>query len=260
MTLLKVGVLQLKFGNTSSDDTFENVLSRARALCVEHRLDLLVLPELWTASTHSADVILRSLLDLKAFQTVTDHIMSGINTSIILGSFPLMTIYGVKNTVIYRSRNGVWQTNLYKAVPFGFGEGESSVVAAGAAVNTIELGGVTAQVLVCFDLRFPELFRVLSPPPAIFILVASWPLSRIDVWEKLLVARATENQSWVVASNSSGDDLGLALGGRSKIISPSGQVVLSLSAHEEFGHFEINLEEVEQLRTVFPVDDYRPKL
>lgn len=259
LAFLKVGLMQLHFGTQLLEAPFEKILLKARELSIENELDLLVLPELWTASTHSPDVILSRQLDLSRFQTVTDEIMRGATTALVLGSFPLMTPYGIRNTAIYRSLDGEWKTNLYKAVPFGFGKGESSVISPSDSVNGIEIGGVTAQVRVCFDLRFPELFRVLSPPPMIYVLVASWPLSRIDLWEKLLIARAIENQSWVIATNGSGDDLGLSLGGRSMIISPEGRVNLSLEANEEYGDFRINIDEVEHLRSVFPVNAYRPK-
>lgn len=85
--------------------------------------------------------------------------------------------------------------------------------------------GVTG-LATCYDLRFPEMFRAMTAAGAeAFLIPSGWPTQRIAHWDALLPARAIENQSWVVGCNQVGDQKGLALGGHSAVIDPTGVTV-----------------------------------
>jgi omega-amidase len=68
--------------------------------------------------------------------------------------------------------------------------------------------GTTVALFVCYDLRFPELFRAAAARhrPELFVVIASWPEARILHWERLLCARAIENQAYVIGVNRTGND------------------------------------------------------
>ena len=95
-------------------------------------------------------------------------------------------------------------------------------------------GDLKISPLICYDLRFPELFRLAQRHGANVLAVsACWPVARIDAWRQLLIARAIENQSWVLGCNRVGDDPNLSYGGTSMIIGPDGVVLAEADQTEE---------------------------
>jgi predicted amidohydrolase len=121
--------------------------------------------------------------------------------------------------------------------------------------------GKTAMA-ICYDLRFPELFRRYALEGAqMVILPAEWPAERIEHWRTLVQARAIENQYYIVATNTCGEIGGTVFGGHSMLVDPWGKVLIE--AGDEPGLFtvEIELERVEQIRQRIPVfEDRRPEL
>jgi predicted amidohydrolase len=104
-------------------------------------------------------------------------------------------------------------------------------------------GGVELGLSICYDVRFPELYRILAIRGArVFSVPAAFtvPTTR-DHWEVLLRARAIEDQAFVVAANQIGEhEPGLRSGGRSMIVDPWG-IVLALAADRE-GHVVADLD------------------
>ena len=115
-------------------------------------------------------------------------------------------------------------------------------------------------VFICYDLRFPELFRAVSDKVSAVIIPANWPAKRSKHWKTLLQARAIENQVYILAVNCQGDMNGQYYSGDSCIINPNGDILDSLSDCEGVIHFDLP-DDVEQYRNSFPVlKDRRPKL
>lgn len=84
-----------------------------------------------------------------------------------------------------------------------------------------------AGLAICYDLRFPELFRRYALDGArLMILPAEWPTVRQAHWRTLLRARAIENQCFVLACNRVGESKGVAFGGASAVIDPWGQALV----------------------------------
>jgi len=107
--------------------------------------------------------------------------------------------------------------------------------------------------LICYDLRFPELWRPAAAAGAeIFTLGASWPNTRQAHWRALLIARAIENQAFVVAANRVGDDPHLSYSGGSIIISPMGEVLAEAGEEEAVLAAELDLAGLRRWRAEFP--------
>ena len=105
-------------------------------------------------------------------------------------------------------------------------EGENSF-AAGRALHIVDCGFAKVCPLVCYDLRFPELWRIAAHAGAeVFTIGAAWPAKRQEHWRQLLVARAIENQAYVVASNRVGSDPTHTYAGGAVIIDPHGTRVI----------------------------------
>ena len=107
--------------------------------------------------------------------------------------------------------------------------------------------------LICYDLRFPVWSRNDMAYDLLFYS-SNWPAGRNDVWEVLLKARAIENQSFVIGINRVGTDgLSVSYIGNSQVISPKGNVIVSLSDEESFLYYELDLKELKEFRKKFPV-------
>ncbi|MEP6993681.1 MAG: carbon-nitrogen family hydrolase [Acidobacteriota bacterium] len=146
-----------------------------------------------------------------------------------------------------------------KIHPFSFG-GEHRVYAGGDRVVTVDVEGVRVTPLVCYDLRFPEPFRLAAAETDLFAVVANWPDARRDAWRTLLKARAIENLCYVAGVNRAGEGGGLRYAGDSAVISPWGEVLVEGDAAEAVLLCEVDPAVVRETRAKFPaLDDRRPE-
>jgi predicted amidohydrolase len=116
-------------------------------------------------------------------------------------------------------------------------------------------GGVELGLTVCYDLRFPELYRILAVRGARVLTVPSaFTLATTrDHWEPLLRARAIENQAFVIAANQIGEHAkGFRSGGRSMIVDPWGVVLAQAPDAETFITAELDLERQAEIRRTLP--------
>ncbi len=105
---------------------------------------------------------------------------------------------------------------------------EDKCLVPGDALVTVRLGGFTFGLMICYDIRFPEMARALALAGAdVLAVLAAWPPPRIEHWRLLNAARAVENQIYVAAANLVGSDGPLAFVGNSIILDPSGKPIAS---------------------------------
>jgi predicted amidohydrolase len=103
---------------------------------------------------------------------------------------------------------------------------EDRWLGAGSQPVSVDLGFTQASLAICYDLRFPELFRGYAVKGVRLLLIpAEWPMLRIEHWRTLLKARAIENQVIVAAVNACGDSAGTVFGGHSAVIDAWGEVL-----------------------------------
>ena len=116
-----------------------------------------------------------------------------------------------------------------KVHPFSYGREGESYTGGNALARytwTADDGALSVCPAVCYDLRFPELFRLGALDGArAFVLGANWPAPRQHHWRALLIARAIENQALFLAVNRCGDDPHLPYAGGSIAVSPTGEVL-----------------------------------
>src|SRR5690606_23399722 len=106
---------------------------------------------------------------------------------------------------------------------------------------------------ICYDLRFPELFRIgLGMGAEAFCLGANWPQARQNHWRALAIARAIENQAFVFALNRTGADPHLQYGGGSIAVGPKGEILGELGDEEQVLSVEVDPEVVHAWRREFP--------
>jgi predicted amidohydrolase len=132
---------------------------------------------------------------------------------------------------------------------------EHETYTAGNAPVIVEIHGVQLALLVCFDLRFPELFRDVAAEVDGFVVIASWPSARQSHWETLLRARAIENQAFVVGVNRSGRGGELEYQGGSVVYGPWGEALATGAG----AIAELKRGDITAARTKFPlIEDRRP--
>ncbi len=115
--------------------------------------------------------------------------------------------------------------------------------------------GVQLGLTVCYDLRFPELYRILAVRGARILTVpAAFTLATTrDHWEVLLRARAIEDQAFVIAANQVGEHApGLRSGGRSMIVDPWGVVLAQAPDMETFITADLDLDRQAEVRRTLP--------
>jgi predicted amidohydrolase len=153
--------------------------------------------------------------------------------------------------------HGEYVESYSKIHLFGFDDGEKTRFQAGNELSLINRYGVDLGFAICYDLRFPELFRKYrSLGTSVFIIPASWPEPRVEHWTTLLKARAIENQAFVIGCNAVGIQGDVTLGGRSMIISPLGKVYGEASPNnEELLIVTLDFSETEDTRIRFPVNE-----
>lgn len=139
-----------------------------------------------------------------------------------------------------------------KIHPFSLG-GEAQGHEAGTEIVTFPWSGFTVAPFVCYDLRFPEIFRAAASRGAnLFVVIALWPVKRQQHWLTLLQARAIENQAYVIGVNRVGTDPDFTYAGRSVVVDPHGVIITDAGEREQVLHAALDLEVVTAWRRDFP--------
>jgi predicted amidohydrolase len=132
---------------------------------------------------------------------------------------------------------------------------------AGEGLHTVEIAGLRVTPLICYDLRFPELFRAAAMTTDLFVVLANWPAHRGQAWRTLLAARAIDDQAWVLGVNRVGEVDGYHHSGDSSLIDPWGKVAATLADEPGIVAGEVAAGVVREARTRFRfLEDRRPNL
>jgi omega-amidase len=248
----------------------EPEINRARALEMmeraanaERKPDVIVLPEMW--NTGYALERIGELADSLGEPTkgLISEFARKHRVNVIAGSVAdaLEGNRGVANTIYVFDREGRLVSDYSKLHLFRLME-EEKYLAAGERTGEFELDGARTGMMICYDIRFPELSRKLALGGAKVLFVpAEWPNPRLHHWRTLLMARAIENQMYVVACNRVGVSRGTEFFGHSMVISPWGEVLAEGGEDEAIVTADLDLAEVDRVRKTIPVfEDRRPEL
>ena len=139
-----------------------------------------------------------------------------------------------------------------KIHPFTLGE-EGKHYTGGDAVHLFKWDTISVAPFVCYDLRFPEVFRSAARRKAqLLAVIANWPLPRESHWVTLLQARAIENQAYVIGVNRCGEDPKHTYFGRSMIVDPHGKIIADAGHGEGLVSADVDPQVVESWRRDFP--------
>jgi len=164
----------------------------------------------------------------------------------------------LRNLAVAFDRNGSVIATYAKMHPFSLAK-EDKYFSSGNTRVIFHIEGIPASVFICFDLRFPEIFRDIARGVQAIFVLANWPDSRKDHWETLLKARAIENQCFVIGVNRTGKDgNGIRYPGASHVYDPMGNDICFGGSREQLIACEIDPETVTKVRSEFPfLEDMR---
>ena len=256
---MRIAMIQMEVKAGDVEENRHRGLTLARQAALQ--AEVLVLPEIWTTGYRLKDLdswaeeaegpLLNSLKQIARQHAVW----------IITGSVPLRRDQGVYNTMLAISPDGVVVAQYDKVHMFSL-YGEEKYFQPGNKHALFSLSGTKAGMAICYDIRFPELFRLLAVDGAEIVFVAAeWPQVRSDHWRLLNQSRALENQIYVVAVNCVGEHKGLTFHGHSLVISPEGVILAEGSDKEEIVVADIDLTLVSRARQAMTIwADRRPDL
>jgi len=224
-------------------------------------VDTVVLPEMWTTGYDLERIDKIAADELEPVKSRIQTLAKRYAVNIVAGSIANKKDNEVKNTAFVINKQGefIYEYSKMHLVPM-LNE-PKFLVGGNSKANVFELDGEKAGVLICYDLRFPEVFRDLALEGAkIIFVVAEWPIERMEHWVTLLKARAIENQCYMVSSNVVGTQpTGTTFAGNSIIIDPFGNAISRAGEEEEDIDASLNIEYINKTRQDIPIFESRRK-
>lgn len=219
--------------------------------------DLVVLPELWPVGAFASGEFAAEAEPVEGGPTAEAMSAAARDAGVWLhaGSVverdPAGALY---NTSLLFAPDGELAAVYRKIHRFGFDSGEAVLMAGGDRVVTARLPFGVAGLATCYDLRFPEQFRLLVEGGAeLLVLCAGWPARRLAHWQVLVRARAIESQAYVLACGTAGTHAGVEQAGHSVVVDPWGEVLCEAGAGEQVLTCELDVGLVGRTRAQFPV-------
>ncbi len=254
--VISLGQMRIQLARVEDNlETANNMIGEA----AQGGSDLVILPELWStgydlanADRHAAE--LGSGMFAQLAERARTHRIA------VYGSTLERQGRQVMNCASYYAADGALR-GLYRKIHLFRLFDEHLWLSEGSAPAVLDCAGGKAGLSICYDLRFPELFRryAVADGAKLMLICAEWPLARVGHWRSLLIARAIENQCFVAATNSCGETGGTIFGGHSMIVDPWGMVLAEAGENEALLCAEIDLDEVDRVRQKIPVfADRRP--
>lgn len=258
---MKVACLQMDMLLAKPEENFSHAAELVKR-AMKDKPDVLVLPETWNTGFFPREN-LQALCDRDGIQVkqVFGALAERNQVNIVAGSVSNVRGGKVYNTAMVFDRTGVCiasydKTHLFTPM------GEDNYYTPGDRLCTFVLDGVKCGLIICYDVRFPELTRSLTVPGLDMLFVVSqWPKVRTFHLRSLTTARAIENQMFLVCCNSCGTAGQTVYGGNSAIIDPWGETVALAGETEEILTADCDLQILTNIRGSIPVfRDRRPSL
>jgi predicted amidohydrolase len=250
---VRVTAVQLQVDDTGPAERRAAALAQVDAVAAAGA-DLVMLPEMWLPGYFGFDAYdaLAEPLDgplVEDFRVLARR----HDVALLVGSIVERSDRGLHNTSVLLGRDGGTVASYRKVHLFPYGSREHEVLTRGEDVVVADLDGVRVGLSTCYDLRFPELYRAMVDEGAeLFLVVAGWPVPRLDAWRTLGRSRAIENQAALVACNSAGRQAGSMYLGASYAFDAWGTPLGQLDDRPGNLRVDIDPEAIRAARAEFP--------
>lgn len=216
--------------------------------------DVVVLPETWSTGYYPKNDLMSFCdVDGDRIKKTFSLVARNLNVNIVAGSVATLKNGKVFNTSYVFNRNGEMvgeydKTHLFTPMD------EHKFFEYGRKITTFSLDGHKCGIIICYDIRFPELVRTLALDGIEMLFVVSqWPDKRIGHLKTLSMSRAVENQMFVVVCNSCGKADDVVFGGSSAIIDPWGNLLVSAGKKEEIITADCDFTIIKEIRNAINV-------
>lgn len=255
---LSLGQMDVQLGDPTAN------LEMVQALVEEasrRGTQLLVLPELWSTGYDLENAADYATSTAEGIFAEVGRLARRYHMHILGSCLAAAPHGGIANTLVWHDLQGKVAAEYSKLHLFRLMDEEKYLVA-GEKPIVVESDWGMAGLSICYDLRFPELFRTYALAGAKIVFIpAEWPHPRLAHWQTLLRARAIENQLYVVACNRVGRAKNSHFFGHSCIINPWGETVIEAGEQEILLTAEIDLDLVDEVRQRIPIfTDRRPEV
>ncbi|MCQ2450510.1 MAG: carbon-nitrogen family hydrolase [Clostridia bacterium] len=230
---MKISVIQMDVKLNAPDINF-NKAKKLIKEAVSEDPDVIVLPETFNVGFFPKD-IKREFCDIdgKRVKEEIGKLAKEYNVNIVAGSVANIKNGNLYNTAYVFSRSGEQiaeydKINLFSAMDEDkyFNKGDKTV--------RFYLDGHPCTLIICYDIRFPEIIRkaTANEPTDLLFILSEWPKVRINELTALVTERATENRMFAVCSNSCGKANDVKYGGNSVIVDPLGNILIKAEETE----------------------------
>lgn len=247
---MRVTSIQFRRKGQTKADAVADVLA---LLDKSPQSDLLLLPEMWPTGFFCFDDYVRDAEPIDGPTTGSLRAKaSELGCHILIGSLVESEGKNLFNTSLLLDSDGQVVAKYRKIHLFGHQSRERELLAAGNEITVASTPWGKVGLSTCYDLRFPELYRIMVDQECrLFLVVSAWPLMRLEAWTLFNRVRALENLSYLISCNCAGVDLGTQYGGHSMIVDPLGMVIAQGNEDECFVSAEIDIDSVDRIRKEF---------
>ena len=258
---MKLALIQMNMALSAPDENFTHAKDLIRK-AAEGGPDVVLLPETWNVGFFPKEG-LAALSDENEARVTKEigALAKELGVNIVAGSVANVRGGKVYNTSVTFDRQGN-VVNVYDKTHLFSPMGEHDYFEKGAAVQRFSLDGWSCGVIICYDIRFPELTRTMSVQGLDYLFaVSQWPRVRVPQLKALLRARAIENQCFACVCNSCGTAGETVYGGNSLVFDPLGEQLAEAGETEEILFADCDPSGLQTIRESINVfRDRRPEL
>ena len=231
---IKIAIVQMKVSSV-----LEKNLEYIKNTIHNSSAELIVFPELCLTGYQKSKQNFNFCKIQKALIEIS-YLAKEKNKSLIIG-LPILEKDKIYNATAFIKNNGEIECKAEKLLLYP--ELDEPLFEPGRKKEFYIFKGKKLGIIICFELRMPEVARALVKAGAdVLIVLAQWPKSRIFQWKTLLQARAIENQIPIIGVNALTTINGLSIGGESRIISSKGKVLAKIKQNEEILEYDLKIE------------------
>lgn len=244
---MKVATISLKSLLEDVEQNYKNALAKMQE-AMEQNPDVIMLPELFTTSFYPKDLHQYAKDSESLLSKYMGEFARKNSVNIVAGSVINSIDEKIFNTSYIFDKSGK-NIASYSKIHLFSPMNEDKHFSHGEDIVTFELDNKKCGIIICYDLRFPELSRALALKGVeVLFVVSSWPQSRVKQLHALCVARAIENQLFVALCNASSDVNGVKFAGQSMLINPIGDVIAKGSVDNDIAYGELDFSIINGIR------------